>query len=108
MAELDPRHIERLERFIRAGFAIVAFPMYASAVGVRKGNCAALLDPLPDGTLGLLGLPCYLVEGNLSVRIRDAQGEWFVWKSRRVRATEDRLAELAGLTEEILILLGPA
>lgn len=108
MAELDPRHIQTLERFVSAGFAIAAFPIYASAVGVRKGNCAALLDPLADGTLRLVGSPCYLVEGNLGVRIHGADGDWFVWKNKRVEATAARLAELAGLTEEIRAVLTPA
>jgi hypothetical protein len=107
MAELSPRHIHTLERFVSAGFAIAAFPMYASAVGVRKGNCAALLDPLADGTLCLVGLPSHLVEGNLGVRIHDANGDWFVWKSKRIEATPERLAELAGMTEEIRTLLAP-
>ncbi len=105
MAELDPRHIHILERFAGAGFSITAFPMYASAVGVRKGECAALLEPLPDGTLRLIGSPCYLMEGNLSVRIHDANGDWFVWKGKRVPATPERVAELAAMTDEIRSLL---
>jgi len=105
MAELDPRHIHILERFAGAGFSITAFPMYASAVGVRKGECAALLEPLPDGTLRLIGSPCYLMEGNLSVRIHDANGDWFVWKGKRVPATPERVAELAALTDGIRSLL---
>jgi hypothetical protein len=108
MAELEPRHIQILERFVSAGFAIAAFPMYASAVGVRKGNCAALLDPSPDGTFSLVGAPCYLIDGNFSVRIRESKEDWFVWKSKRVQATSERLAELAALTGEIRALLTTA
>jgi hypothetical protein len=106
MAELDPRHIQILDRFVAAGFAIAAFPMYASAVGVRKGNCAALLDPSPGGDFHLVGSPCYLIEGNFSVRIRGGNADWFIWKSKRVEATPARLAELAALTEEVWALLG--
>lgn len=108
MAELGPKHIQCLERLAGAGFAIVAFPMYASAIGVRKENCAALLEPLPDGRFHLVGSPCYLVEGNLSVRVRDARGEWFVWKSKRVEATSERLSEVERFTGEIMASLSSA
>jgi len=107
MPELDPRHIRILERFAGAGFSLTAFPMYASAVGVRKGECAALLEPLADGTLRLIGAPCYLIGGNLSVRIHDASGDWFVWKGQRVRALPERVAKLAALSDEIRSLLDP-
>jgi hypothetical protein len=67
--ELSPKQIGILETIASRGFAIVAFPLYASAVGVRKGNCAGLLTPLPGGGFRLLGDACWLVEGNLSVKV---------------------------------------
>lgn len=107
MLELSPPQIALLERLVAQGFQPVAFPLYASAVGVRKGNCAALLQPVQGGGLRLFGEPCYLVEGNLSVRIRRAGKQWFVWKKKQLEASTARLAELDQFTLELTSLLHP-
>jgi hypothetical protein len=103
--ELSPKQIGILENIAAHGFAIVAFPLYASAAGVRKGNCAALLVPIPNGGMGMLGDPCWLLNGNLSVRVRKNNNEWFVWKKQEVEATPERLAEFAGFRRELEDLL---
>ena len=105
MLELSPKQIRILENIAKRGFAIVAFPLYASAAGVRKGNCAALLTPIPNGGMRLLGDPCWLVDGNLSVRIRKNNVEWFVWKKQELEATPDRLAEVAEFRNDLEDLL---
>jgi len=94
-----------LENIAAHGFAIVAFPLYASAVGVRKGNCAALLMPKSGGELHMLGEPCWLIEGNLTVRVRKPTGECFVWKKQEIEATADRIAQVAEFREELDNLL---
>jgi hypothetical protein len=103
--ELSPKQIGILENIAARGFAIVAFPLYASAVGVRKGNCAALLTPIPTCGMRLLGDPCWLVGGNLSVRVRKNNNEWFVWKKQEIEATPERLAEVAEFRQELENLL---
>ncbi len=107
MLELTPPQIALLERLVARGFEPVAFPLYASAVGVRKGNCAALLQPVPAGGFQLFGAACYLVEGNLTVRIQRGGKRWFVWKKKQVEATPARLAELDEFTAELTSLLQP-
>jgi hypothetical protein len=99
--ELSPKQIGILEKIAANGFAIVAFPLYASAVGVRKGNCAALLIPAPNGGMKLLGEPCWLVNGNLSVRVKRDGVELFVWKKQEIEASLGRLGEVAGFREEL-------
>jgi hypothetical protein len=103
--ELSPKQIGILESIAATGFAMVAFPLYASAIGVRKGNCAALLTPILKGGLRLLGDPCWLVNGNLSVRVRKDGLEWFVWKKQEVEATPERLAQVAELRRQLEDLL---
>lgn len=103
--ELTPSQTAVLERLVARGFQLVAFPVYASAVGLRKGNCAALLQPAEGGALKLLGEPCYLVEGNLSVRVHRGGKQWFVWKKKQLEVTPDRWAELEGFSEELRELL---
>lgn len=107
MTELSPNQIKILERLVSAGFRVVAFPLYANTVGVRKGICAALLDPIANGGFRLFGEPCILLDGNLTVRIHDKKKTWFVWKKQRLEATADLLSELERFIAELRLLLEP-
>jgi hypothetical protein len=75
--------------------------MIESAVGIRRGAFAALLEPLSDGTFRLLGQAFYMIDGNLSVRVRRDGREWFVWKSRQIEVTPTLLDELAQFSSEL-------
>ena len=107
MNEFSPQQIGILERLAAKEFVLVAFPLYANAVGVRKGSCAALLDPIPSGGFRLFGEPCVLLEGNLTVRITEKGKSWFVWKKQRLEATPERLSELESFVTELNLLLEP-
>jgi hypothetical protein len=107
MLEFSPQQIAILERLIAKDFSIVAFPLYANAIGVRKGNCAALLDPIPNGGFRIFGEPCILLDGNLTVRIKEKGKTWFVWKKQRLEATKERLSELDNFVAELNLLLEP-
>jgi hypothetical protein len=105
--DLTPQQVSILERLHSRGFEIVAFPMYASHVGIRKENCAALLAAVPSGGFTLFGSTTYLIGGNFTVRItRDGQ-DWFVWKKEKLEATPARLAELKAFTTELSEVLLP-
>lgn len=99
--ELTAEHIGRLERLHARGFEIVAFPMYASYVGLRKGICAALVEALATGGFRLFGQATVLIGGNFSVRVTKDGREWFVWKQERLEATAERLAELKSFSDEL-------
>lgn len=107
MQELTPAQISVLERLAAHGFAIVAFPLYASAIGVRRGSFATLLVAVEGGALRILGDPCYLIDGNLSVRVTRKGRGMFVWKSREVEATPELLAELSRFAADVSELLLP-
>jgi hypothetical protein len=107
MNELTAHQITILERLISAEFSIVAFPLYANAVGIRKGNYAALLDPLVGGGFRLFGEACVLLDGNLAVRITEKGKSWFVWKKQRLEATPERTSELDRFVKELKLLLEP-
>jgi hypothetical protein len=107
MLEFSPQQIAILERLIARDFSIVAFPLYANAIGVRKGTCAALLDPIPNGGFRVFGEPCILLNGNLTVRIKEKGKTWFVWKKQRLEATKERLSELDNFVAELDVLLEP-
>src|SRR5229473_172778 len=107
MNEFSPQQIGILQRLVANEFILVAFPLYANAVGVRKGTCAALLDPIPNGGFRVFGEPCVLLEGNLTVRITEKGKTWFVWKKQRVEATAERLAEVESFVADLKLLLEP-
>jgi hypothetical protein len=104
--ELTPAHIAILERMVAAGFTPVAFPLYASAIGIRRGQFAALLSPVGDAAMKLLGEPCYVMGSNLAVRARRNGRDVFVWKNKTVEVTPVHLEELAKFRAAIAKILG--
>jgi len=103
--ELSPEQLAVLERLRRRGFQFVAFPLLAAKIGVRKGNCAALLDPVAGDGLRLFGHPSYLVAGNIGVLTARRGRKMFVWKKSWLEATPERLEELERFSAELAELL---
>jgi hypothetical protein len=97
----------QLQRLMTHGFQIVAFPMYESYVGVRKGNCAALLAPQASGGLALFGHPAYLVAGNLGVKMIQSEGHYFVSKKEKLPVTPEREKELEEFAAQLSDALLP-
>ena len=92
--ELTERQMRVVERLFKAGFRPIAIPHYESALIMHKGECAAVLGPVENGGLKLLVPVTFLVDGNLSVKLKKSTGDVFVWKKKEVAATVDRLREL--------------
>lgn len=105
--ELTHQQITFLNQLRSRGFEVVAFPMYESLVGVRKGNCGALLAPSGASGFKLYGEPSYLVSGQPSARMFQSDGHWFVRKGERVAATAERTAELDAFAAELANALLP-
>jgi hypothetical protein len=105
--EITPHQKEILSRLVSRGYQMVAFPMYENYIGVRKGNCGALLAP--DGSSGftLYGEPSYLVGGQPSARAIQSDGHWFVRKKDKVAATPERTAELDSFAADLANTLLP-
>ena len=72
---------------------------------MRKGNCAALLVPVPNAGIKLLAPPSCLVDGNLSVKLKRGSGEVFIWKKTEVQATPEKLKELELFWRELTEIL---
>jgi hypothetical protein len=105
MVELTPQQMTILERLFAAGFRPIAIPPYENAMCVRRGECAAVLSPVPNGGLRLLAPPSYLIDENLSVKIKRGSGHVFVWKKAEIEATPERMAELESFRREVAELL---
>jgi hypothetical protein len=103
--ELSPWQISALERLVEAGFRPIAIPPYESAICMRKGECAVVLAPVPNGGLKVLAPASYLVDGNFGVRLKRGNGEVFVWKKSEIVATPERLEELAAFRRELMEIL---
>ena len=97
--------MQTLERLFEAGFRPIAIPPYESALCLRRGECAAVLSPIPNGGLKLLAPPSYLVDGNPSVRLKRGTGEVFVWKKTELAAIPERLRELDTFRRELTDIL---
>ena len=108
MPELTPQQMKTLERLFAAGFRPIAIPPYENALCVRRGECAALLAPVANAGLRLLAAPTYIVDGNLSVKLRRGNGEVFVWKKKEVVASPERLKELESFRQELASILDEA
>jgi len=105
MVELTPQQIQVVERLVAAGFRPIAIPPYENALCVRKGECAAVLATVPNSGLKLLAPASYLVDGNLSVKVKRGSGEVFVWKKKELKATPEKLKELAAFAKELVEIL---
>jgi len=105
MMELSEMQMRVMERLFEAGFRPIAIPPYENALCVHRGECAALLASVTNGGLRLLAPVTVMVEGNLSVRLKKATGDVFVWKKTEVAATEERLKELEKFREELVEVL---
>jgi len=105
MVELTPQQRQTMERLLEAGFRPVAIPPYESALCMKKGECAAVLAPVPNGGWKLLAPPSYLLDGNLSVKLKRGSGEVFVWKKLQVEATPEKMSELETFRRELCAIL---
>jgi hypothetical protein len=102
MLDLTPLQMQTLERLFAAGFRPIAIPPYENALCVHRGEYAAVLAPVENGGLRLLSPVTVMVDGNLSVKLKKASGDVFVWKKKEVPATPQRLKELEDFRAQLL------
>jgi hypothetical protein len=105
MVELTPQQMKTMERLWEAGFRPLAIPPYENALFLKRGDCAAVLAPVPNGGLKVLAPPSYMVAGNLSVKLKRSSGNVFVWKKNEVEATPEKLRELESFRRELMQIL---
>jgi hypothetical protein len=97
-----------LEELVSAGFRPAAIPPYESALCLRRGDCAVILSPEPTGGLRMLAPPSYIIDGNLSVKLRRGTKDVFVWKKTELEVTPRRSNELATFREDLSRILQTA
>ena len=102
---MDPSEI--LQSLYLAGFELQTFDRFPKAMGVLKGNCIALLEPSPTGSLRLIGRPGWRMGEVLGVLTTKSGRQVFQAKDQTVEATADRLNELQAFEGELTRLLEP-
>jgi hypothetical protein len=105
--DLTPKQAALLQRILSRDFELIAFSVYPNHVGIRRGNCAALLAPIVPDTFRIFAEPAYLVDGNLSARITLDGHDYYIWKKQRLEATEARRTELSSFTADLTEALLP-
>jgi hypothetical protein len=105
MLELTEKHVAALHLLRENHFEIVAFPMYANHVGIRRGEYALLLATADDSRFKIFGEPSLLLAENISVRIQRDGKQLFVWKKNQAEATSARLEALSQFRADVLHLL---
>ena len=105
LRELTPTQIAALQRLLAQGFSPVVIPLYPNFIAVRRDAYAVLLAPVEAGGLCFYGEACYLIDGNLSVRVHRGGRDWFVWKGRQVEATPELLAARKQFLDDVARVL---
>jgi|HubBroStandDraft_1064217.scaffolds.fasta_scaffold984511_1 hypothetical protein len=105
MLELTEKQVSALHRLRDNHFEIVAFPMYANHVGIRRGEYALLLATAEDAHFEIFGDPSLLLGENISVRVTRHGKQLFVWKKNQAEATPARLEALAQFRADVLRIL---
>lgn len=105
MFELTTKQMKVVERLFAAGMRPIAVPPYEKALCMQRADCVALLAPVENGGLQLLAAPTFLINGNLSVRIRRGSSEVFVFKKDERPATPECLKELDAFRKELVEIL---
>src|SRR6201996_1380532 len=104
MFEFTPRQMKILEELVAAGFRPLVIPPYDNALCLRR-ECAVVLSQDPSGGLRMLAPPSYIVDGNLSVKLRRGEKDVFVWKKTELEVTPERSKELATFRDDLILIL---
>jgi hypothetical protein len=95
---------QQLQALYMAGFEIQTFDLFPNTVGLTKGSCIALVQPMASG-LKLIGQPGWHMGEVLGVLVERGGKKVFQAKSEVVEATPERLEELEQFRRELDILM---
>jgi hypothetical protein len=94
-----------LEKLVAEGFTLRMFPAYERHLGVEKYNCAALLEPTPEGRWRRFSLPGYLLDGHIALLVERRSGKLFVFKSKQLPAEGELLRDFERFCSELEAIL---
>jgi hypothetical protein len=101
-----PDPAEQLQAIYLAGFEIETFERFPNSVGLRKGNCIALVQ-VAEGGLKIVGRPGWRMGEFMGVLVERAGQRVFQAKSEMIEATPERISELESFARELEDLMSP-
>jgi hypothetical protein len=94
-----------LEQLVEEGFTLRSFPAYERHLGVEKYNCAALLEPTPEGRWKRFSSAGYLLDGQIALLVERSGRKVFVYKSKELAAVGEPLAQFERFLKELEVIL---
>jgi len=88
------------------GFDILEAPGVQNRVFLKKNNCSAAIEALPDGGVKIFAFPGYLIGGEISKLINKGYQQFLKTTKTEIAATADHLKTLHQFTEELKEALG--
>ena len=101
-----PDPARQLAELYSAGFEVQTFERYPRAVGVMRDGAIALLEPTPAG-LRMIGVPGWRIGEVMGVLVEREGRKVFQAKQEVVDATEERLAAIARLRDDLAAVISP-
>jgi hypothetical protein len=100
LKKLTP-NMDVLEKLTESGFTLRSMPAYERHLVVEKHNCAALLEPTPEGAWKRFGAAGYLIDGHIALLLERAGRKFFVYKSQQAPAEGEARAGFERFQQEL-------
>jgi hypothetical protein len=94
-----------LEKLVAKGFTLQSFPAYERHLGVEKYNCAALLEPTPEGLWRRFSSAGYLLDGQIALLVERQGRKFFVFKTKQMLAEGEPLVQFERFLTELETIL---
>jgi len=86
-------------------FTLRSLPAYERHLVVEKYNCAALLEPTPDGRWKRFSSAGYLLDGQIALLVERGGRHFFVHKSKQLAAEGAPLEQFERFLKELEAIL---
>ena len=94
-----------LETFMKQGFPLRTVPAYERHLVAEKYDCAALLEPTPDGRWRRFSSAGHLLEGQIALLVERGGRKFFVHKSKQLAADGAPLEAFERFLKELEVIL---
>jgi hypothetical protein len=102
MAKKKARTYDEALNWLREhSFDILEAPGTSNRIFLKKNNCSAAIEKLPEGGVKLFAYPGYLIGGEISKLINRGYQQFLKTTKTEVPATADHLRALHSFTEEL-------
>ena len=97
--------MDALEKFMEQGFTLRTMPAYERHLVVEKYDCAALLEPTPEGRWRRFSSAGHLLDGQIALLIERGGRKFFVHKSKQLAAEGAPLEAFERFLQELEAIL---